>query len=96
MVCVLIASFQLMRNKAINKSQDEFFPHLLNPNEKRIFFEGIKKTRPALATLMNEDAFIKGLRSRFGGEYVFKRKEFDEIYQAGQQVVAEIQARDQT
>ncbi len=70
--------------------EPEVYPHKLPSNQKRVFFEGLKVLRPELVKMMREDDFIKGIKSRFGAVFVFKKNEATEIYKAGLKAITEI------
>ena len=68
--------------------EPEVYPHKLPSDQKRVFFEGLKKLRPGIVEMMTKDDFVSELKGRFGAVFVFKKSEADAIYKAGIESIA--------
>jgi hypothetical protein len=74
----------------------DIYPHTLSPQDKRIFFEGVKKLRPQLAEMMAKDAFLQGLKDKFGAVHVFDEAEYKRLYQAGLDVIEQLKQQEKS
>jgi hypothetical protein len=65
-------------------------PRLVNasrlaPADKAQLWRGIKKAKPALASILENDQAVKAIMREFSASLVFEQPEFDTLMEAGKQ-----------